>query len=181
MFAVIRGLGALIVLAGAAWGGYLWGGREVDRLKAELETIRQTGEAARQASESAQAAIRAEMAQLGQAHEEKLGQLNQQFEGDRQTLKDQLRRSEDQRSALNRQQQGYERDLAEIERQRESAPTITDADLKLQESLKTRQIELSASIQQIKRQKAGLECLQLPVPAEQVATLNRGLPAVKER
>ena len=74
MFAVIRGLGALIVLAVAVWGGYRWGGREVERLKADLESIRKTGEAAKLASEQAQAALQAEMTRLGQAHDEKVGQ-----------------------------------------------------------------------------------------------------------
>lgn len=179
MFGVIRGFGALIVLAVAVWGGYRWGGWEVERLKADLEAIRKTGEAAQQASEQAQAAIKAEMARLGQAHDEKVGQINQQFDAERQTLKDQLRRTEDQRSALNRQQLAYERERAEIGRILNDGSRITNVDQ--EQSLKSRQAELSASIQQIERQKAGLECLQLPVPAEQVATLNRGLPAPKER
>lgn len=179
MFGVIKGLGALIVLAIAVWGGYRWGGWEVDRLKADLEAIRQTGEAAQRASEQAQTVIKAEMAKLGQAHDEKVGQINQQFEAERQTLKEQLRRTEDQRSALNRQKQIYESELAEIERQRRSGSS--GPNIEQEQPSKKRQGELVALIQQIERQEAGLECLQLPVPAEQVATLNRGLPASQER
>ncbi len=180
MFAVIRGIGALIVLVAAVWGGYRWGGWEVDRLKADLESIRKTGEAAQQASEQAQAAIKAEMTKLGQAHDEKVGQINQQFEAERQTLKGQLSRTEDQRSALSRQRQTLESDLEDIRKALSANPAITEVDRQRLQSLKSSEENLLVSIQQNERQQAGLKCLQMPVPAEQVATLNRGLSAPKE-
>ncbi len=166
---LMRGVVALVVLLGAVWLGYRWGGADVARLKAELAEIARVADAAQQEHVRAGKALEQRMNEQAAAHEQKVTALNQQAETDRQVLDQTLKHADARQAELSRQLRQTGQDLEKVRSRLNEGTGSAEG----RANAVAREAELMALREKLQKAQVAQACLTMPVPEETLAVLNR--------
>ncbi|EIM31651.1 hypothetical protein LepocDRAFT_00003840 [Leptothrix ochracea L12] len=166
---LIPGVVALVVLLGAVWLGYRWGGADVARLKAELAEIARVADVAQQEHQRASKALEQRMSEQAAAHEIKVTELNQQAETDRQALDQSLKHADVRQTELSKQLRQTNQELERVRDQQGSGSASAED----RASAVAREAELIALREKLQKAQAAQACLTMPVPPEALAVINR--------
>lgn len=165
---------SLVVLLAAAWFGYRWGSSGLEEARAQLKNIAATAEQAQAAQETAQKRLDDQLKAQAADFEQRLKTEIAAQEADKKSLADSLSSAEARLAQLRKQSGSTGSQLDQVRHDLGSATGAHRAELEKREQ------ELLALRDQLARKEQGLSCLAASVPAEELALLNRGLPAPQQ-
>ncbi|MFM2059366.1 MAG: hypothetical protein RLY71_3751 [Pseudomonadota bacterium] len=174
MLIYIRLAVSLVALLAAAWFGYHWGSSGVEEARAQLKNIAATAEQAQAAQETAQKRLDDQLKAQAADFEQRLKTEIAAQEADKKSLADSLSSAETRLAQLKKQSGSTGTQLDQVRRELASATGAHRTELEKREQ------ELLALRDQLARKEQGLNCLAAPVPSEELALLNRGLPAPQQ-
>lgn len=160
---------SLAALLFAGFLGYRWGASGLEEARAQLAAIARTADEAKAAQVASQQRLDAQMKAQADEHAARLKAQAEGFEAQKAELSASLGKVSERLKVVDSQRQGNSARLAQLQA---GMATATGAQLAELTQLKD---ELERKDRQMARQQAGLSCLATPVPAEELATLNRVL------
>jgi chromosome segregation ATPase len=165
---------SLAVLLAAAWFGYHWGSSGLEEARAQLKNIAATAEQAQAAQETAQKRLDDQLKAQAADFEQRLKTEIAAQEADKKSLAESLGRANERIAQLGTQRRSTDTQLDQTRRELASATGAHRTELEKREQ------ELLALRDQLARKEQGLSCLAASVPAEELALLNRSLPASQQ-
>lgn len=174
MMIYIRLAVSLVALLAAAWFGYHWGSSGVEEARAQLKNIADTAKQAKAEQETAQKRLDDQLKAQAADFETRLKTALAEQETQKQSLAESLSRANERIAQLGTQRRSTDTQLDQTRRELASATGAHRAELEKREQ------ELLALRDQLARKEQGLSCLAASVPAEELALLNRGLPAPQQ-
>ncbi len=162
MLRIIYGVVAGVVLLIGLWIGYKWGSGNLDKLRAELASVRAAGEVAQKDLDTTKQALATQLASLASDYEQKAVAMRAAFEQQKSTLEANVASA----SSLAAKAQSQLR-VTDLERQKVSAQ-LASATGAARDALQREQAQLDAQAAALKQRAEGLECLERTVPIDEV-------------
>lgn len=156
-----HGIALLLALLGGALTGYKVGARA-------LEDIQRESERAKLAHEEVLQRMKQELSALEGEHERKAQEMGQTFQAKKQELQGSLAAREARLADVEARKQQV---ADELDRTVKSQQAASGAE---QQKLQEKEHELQALQEQLEQQRAGLDCLAIAVPGDEIRILNDG-------
>lgn len=156
----------LLALAVGGWMGYRWGSGDLEKVRAEITAINQTGKVAQSDSEATQKRIDEQLKLLADEHAARLKELTSGFEAQKLELSGNLGRANARIAALGGERQNI---AAQLDQTRKEMASATGAQ---REALRLKEQQLAELDARLQSRQEGIRCEAVAVPESHLATLN---------
>lgn len=163
----LRWLPIALALAIGAWLGYAWGARRLEATRAQLVAIEATERRVKQEYDATTAKLKDLAITSEREHQASIAKIEAGAAEDKRRLQADLDRTQSRLDGTQLKLRDSRAQFAAVHARIASAPSAEVAHLKEQEA------EIGASVRRLELAAQGLQCLQVPVPAEEIAILNR--------
>ena len=167
MFNYFGAAAALVALLAAVWGGYRWGGHELDAVRQERDQLRDAAKIVKQSSDQLQADLSSKLAAQAKAHDAKMDELQQRDAKEAVGLKNARDLAEKNAAAFRAQAADAAQRIDALKKQNGAQLTPEQkaqnaADIAVETQKRDRAMNHAA----------GEDCQKFPVPGELLDSLN---------
>lgn len=163
---IIHAVILIVVLVAGGWMGYSWGSGNLSKVKAELASVTQAAETAKQETDKAKQDMQDRLAKLDAEYQEKVKGLADSHAAQKKELETQLANVTARSAEVEGKLQSLDTERQQVRKDLESAPESMRALLEQKDK------ELARLAKQLQGQAKSLACLTMNVPDEEVRVLN---------